>query len=408
MPVTYAIATHQGLVRETNEDSLVARPPVFMVADGMGGAEAGEVASGEVARAFEQFEPGGEPDKELKELFLHVNNEIYRMASASPGRTGMGTTATAAVAGKDSVSIAHVGDSRAYLWRGGGLKQLTDDHSLVGEMVRLGQISPDDVSSHPQRSVITRALGVEETVAVDVLDVPLDAGDLFILCSDGLHSLLSDGEIAAVLSQGNSLSEIASNLVEEANLKGGLDNITVVLFSPDGSIPAGGSSGQASDTVTMPAVAAPQEKPAVGETPGRSQSGGRRFLPSGRASLILFLIIAAALPLVGSWYAARQVYFLGTVNSHVAVFQGLPYSIGPLDLNSLYLESPVAVDDLEPYERERLARQDLLSLGDAEKIVENYSAGVKSREEEKRRSGASGAGTGTATSPPSTYQGGQI
>ena len=407
MPATYAIATHPGLVRETNEDSLVARPPVFMVADGMGGAEAGEVASGEVARAFEQFEPGGEPEKELKELFLHINYEIYRMAADSPGQLGMGTTATAAVIHKGSVSIAHVGDSRAYLWRRDKLQQLTDDHSLVGEMVRLGQISPAEVSSHPQRSIITRALGVEETVAVDVLDVPLEAGDLFILCSDGLHSLLSDSEIAAVLSRGGSLNDTAGSLVEEANLKGGLDNITVVLFSPDGSVPAGESSGRLSDTATMPAVSAPQEKPAVREAPGHSSTGGRRFLPSKRGSLILFLIIAAALPLIGGWFAARQIFFLGTVNGHVAVFQGLPYSIGPLDLNSLYLESPVAVDDLEPYERERLARQDLLSLGEAEKIVENYSAGVKSRQEEKRR-GSGGAGTGTAASPPVTNQGGQV
>lgn len=406
MPVTYAIATHPGLVRSENEDALVARPPVFMVADGMGGAQAGEVASAAAAKAFAQFAPrGGEPAAELSELIVRVNSDIYRMAGDKSERAGMGTTVTAACLAGGSVSIAHVGDSRAYLWRGGRLEQLTEDHSLVGEMVRLGQISPEEMRHHPQRSIITRALGVEGAVEVDTRDIPLEPGDLFLLCSDGLHSLVPDRDIAAAISRNGDLSTIAGRLVEAANSRGGLDNITVVLFSPDGSFPAGTASpsGQEhqADTRTMPAAREEAGAPDTTAAAGKGSAAGRLYPVLGtRTGKIAAALAAAAVMLAGAWYGNRQVYYLGIENSHVAIYQGMPYSIGPLDLSSLYLESRVSVDDLEPYERERLSRHELRSLGEAEKILENYSAAARTRQEEKARGGATTGTTATVPLPP--------
>ncbi|MEK6536898.1 MAG: protein phosphatase 2C domain-containing protein, partial [Actinomycetota bacterium] len=156
MPATFSTVTHTGLVRKSNEDALFARPPVFAVADGMGGAQAGEVASGMATKAFEWFVPQTKsPEDELTRLIKRINTNIYELAATESSRAGMGTTLTAAVVSSGNVILAHVGDSRAYLWRAGSLTQLTEDHSLVGEMVRSGQISSADAEEHPQRSIIT-------------------------------------------------------------------------------------------------------------------------------------------------------------------------------------------------------------------------------------------------------------
>lgn len=376
MPVTFSTATHTGLVRRSNEDALFASPPLFMVADGMGGARAGEVAAGEVAKAFKQFTPReAQPEQGLADLIVRVNRDIYQMAADAAEHRGMGTTVTAAVLTGNSVGIAHVGDSRAYLWRGGELTQLTDDHSLVGEMLKLGKISPADVKDHPQRSVITRALGVEQTVDVDTHSIALKGGDLFLLCSDGLHSMVSDHSIAAILARGADLDTTAGLLVEAANAGGGLDNVTVVLFSPDGSLPAGAASGQgreagpAADTGTLPAVKDAAGAPAGSrERKKRSWPGWAGTIP-GRITIVL---LAAAVIIGGTLYATRQMYYLDVENGHVAIYQGVPYSLGPLPLHSLYLESQVGLDTLEPFEQERVARRELHTLNEAQKILDNY------------------------------------
>lgn len=360
MPVTFSTATHTGLVRRSNEDALFASPPLFMVADGMGGARAGEVAAGEVAKAFKQFTPReAQPEQGLADLIVRVNRDIYRMAADAAEHRGMGTTVTAAALTGNSVGIAHVGDSRAYLWRGGELTQLTDDHSLVGEMLKLGKISPADVKDHPQRSVITRALGVEQTVDVDTHSIALKGGDLFLLCSDGLHSMVSDQSIAAILARGADLDTTAGLLVEAANAGGGLDNVTVVLFSPDGSLPAGAASGQGREA--GPAAGSRKRKK-------RSWPGWPGTIP-GRITIVL---LAAAVIIGGALYATRQMYYLDVENGHVAIYQGVPYSLGPLPLHSLYLESQVGLDTLEPFEQERVARRELHTLDEAQKILDNY------------------------------------
>ena len=223
--------TDVGRQRSANEDSLVLRPPFFAVADGMGGARAGEVASAIAAEAFEGASAAGEAaEAQLARLLREANRRIYDLAVTDESHRGMGTTLTAAKVHDGEVSLAHVGDSRAYRMRDGGLEQITRDHSLVAELERSGQITPEAAEHHPQRSIITRALGPEPDVEVDTYTLSARDGDLFLLCSDGLTSMISDDEVAAILRTSATLDEAADALIKAANQSGGKDNITVVLF----------------------------------------------------------------------------------------------------------------------------------------------------------------------------------
>jgi serine/threonine protein phosphatase PrpC len=231
--VEHAALSDVGRVREGNEDSFLERPPLFVVADGMGGAEAGEVASETAIEVFEEAVAAGALPDALEDTVQAANARIHAMAVADRSRAGMGCTCTAAWIGGGQVTVAHVGDSRLYRLRAGAFEQLTDDHSLVGGLVRLGQLTPQEAEQHPQRSVILRAVGVEPTVEVDVLHHELEPGDLFLACSDGLSSMVRDEVIHETLEMFPTLAETASMLVELANASGGRDNITVVLFRVD-------------------------------------------------------------------------------------------------------------------------------------------------------------------------------
>src|ERR687897_37346 len=220
-----------GRQRTANEDSLVVRPPLFAVADGMGGAKAGEVASAVAVEAVEDARDSSEPaEAQLAGIVRDANRRIYELAAGDESRRGMGTTLTLAMLHGDEVSLAHVGDSRAYRLRGGELQQLTRDHSLVAELERSGQITAEAAEHHPQRSIITRALGPEPDVEVDTYTLAGREGDLFLICSDGLTSMVSDEEMASILRSARSLGEAADELVRAANQSGGKDNITVILF----------------------------------------------------------------------------------------------------------------------------------------------------------------------------------
>src|SRR4051794_7673105 len=208
----------------------------------MGGAKAGEVASAVAVEAVEGARESGEPaEAELAAIVRAANRRLYDLAVAAESRRGMGTTLTLAKVHGDEVSLAHVGDSRAYRLRDGALEQLTRDHSLVAELERSGQISPEAAEHHPQKSIITRALGPERDVEVDTYTVPARAGDVFLLNSDGLTGMVSDDELAAILGNAPSLEEAAASLVRAANQNGGKDNITVVLFRLGGG--GGGEDG---------------------------------------------------------------------------------------------------------------------------------------------------------------------
>ena len=225
--------TNPGRKRRRNEDAYVCDPPLFAVADGMGGAQAGEVASSLAAAALkERGEGDGGGEERVAELIQEANRRVHQRAVDDESASGMGTTMTVALFHPDgSISIGHVGDSRAYLHRDGHLEQLTEDHSLVAELVRRGELSPEEAEVHPQRSVITRALGTDPDVDVDTFTVQAAEGDLFLLCSDGLTTMLDADTITAVVDRNrHDLHAAARALIRGANERGGDDNITAVLF----------------------------------------------------------------------------------------------------------------------------------------------------------------------------------
>ena len=223
--------TDPGRKRRRNEDSFVIEPPLFAVADGMGGAQAGEVASRLAAAAFREFHDADDldPEPRLAAIIQEANRRIFERAAGDAQVSGMGTTITAALVVEDGLVIGHVGDSRAYRLRGGRFEQLTDDHSLVADLVRSGRLSPEEADTHPQRSVITRALGTDPEVDVDTFTVAAEAGDLFLLCSDGLTTMVADDEIRDLVSGASDLQQAGKSLVKAANKAGGEDNVTVVL-----------------------------------------------------------------------------------------------------------------------------------------------------------------------------------
>ena len=225
--VEHAGLSDVGLEREHNEDSFLVRPPLFVVADGMGGAQAGDVASRTLVGVFEEAD--GLPES-LEATLHEANARVFAMATDDTSLKGMGCTATASYVARGRLTTAHVGDSRLYRLRGGSFEQLTEDHSLVGGLVRLGQLTPEEAAVHPQRSVILRAVGVEADVEVDVLHHELEPGDVYLACSDGLTGMVRDEVIAETLKSLPTLAAATEMLVRLANSAGGRDNITVVLF----------------------------------------------------------------------------------------------------------------------------------------------------------------------------------
>ena len=224
-----AALTDTGRKRRHNEDVYVVDPPIFAIADGMGGAKAGEVAAALAADALRG--EGGSGEDTLVMLIQEANRRVYERATEDAAKSGMGTTMTVALLEDGQVRIGHVGDSRAYLIRDGELSQLTDDHSLVGELVRSGKLAPEEADTHPQRSVITRVLGTDPEVDVDTATVETRAGDLFLLCSDGLYSMVGNDRILQLVERyRGDLDAAAKALIAAANKGGGEDNITVVAF----------------------------------------------------------------------------------------------------------------------------------------------------------------------------------
>jgi serine/threonine protein phosphatase PrpC len=246
-----AALSDTGRKRRHNEDSFVLQPPVFVVADGMGGANAGEVASGLAVEAVkEESRNGGSGEGAVASLVQEANRRVYKRATEDSSASGMGTTMTMALVEDDKVRFGHVGDSRAYLVRDGELIQLTDDHSLVGELVRSGKLAPEEAESHPQRSVITRALGTDPDVDVDTFTQETRSGDIFVLCSDGLYSMIGNAKILELVERNRAdLNAVAKSLIAAANKAGGDDNITVVAFE----IAAPGE-----ETIRLPAAPEPQ------------------------------------------------------------------------------------------------------------------------------------------------------
>lgn len=259
MPVgAYAVASDTGRKRRRNEDNYVVAPPLFAVADGMGGAQAGEVASRLAASALE----GGDSDglsglEQVDALIQAANRRVYDRASSDPSASGMGTTMTVALVEEMTVAIGHVGDSRAYLVRGEQMEQLTEDHSLVNELQKSGKLSAEEAHVHPQRSVITRAVGTDPDVDVDSFTIEAQEGDIFLICSDGLTDMVEDEEILELVHRNrDDLDKGVRALVEAANRGGGEDNITAVAFRISAE-----PAASLEDTVSMPALTGDETEP---------------------------------------------------------------------------------------------------------------------------------------------------
>ena len=383
-----ASLTDTGRKRRHNEDAYVVEPPLFAVADGMGGAQAGELASSLAAAALKDVpEPGGGGEERVDELIQQANRRVYERQSQDAAASGMGTTMTVALVEDGRVAIGHVGDSRAYLIRGRSLEQLTEDHSLVAELVRSGKLSPEEAEGHPQRSVITRALGTDPDVDVDTFSVETRPGDLFLICSDGLTSMVDDDMIMTeVASNRDDLKSAAKALVRAANNGGGEDNITVVFFEIDGT-------GDTERTITLPpredgADAAEEEDtldeldrvPAIQATNGRGgerapRGPGRRVLV---ATLFLALLVGASGFVVwGLWRS----HFVGTeANGHVAVYQGVPWNVvGNVHLYRTVYVSPLLAAQLSQAERRRLFDHSLRSEDSARTEVRRYEEQIGAR-----------------------------
>ena len=239
-----AAITDPGRTRRHNEDAYVIEPPLFAIADGMGGAQAGEVASRLATAALKEADANGGGEQRIADLIQEANRRVYDRSSSDPNTSGMGTTITVALVEGDYVSFGHVGDSRAYLIRNAQMEQLTEDHSLVNELLKTGKLSREEAETHPQRSVITRALGTDPDVDVDTFSVQAETGDLFLLCSDGLTDMVSEESILEVVERNrDDIDGALRALVKAANRGGGQDNITVVAFEiADGVLASDGDT----------------------------------------------------------------------------------------------------------------------------------------------------------------------
>ncbi len=417
--------TDTGLQRRANEDSLLVRSPLFVVADGMGGAQAGEVASRVAVDTFNGgLHDSSDPEGSLATQVREANSRINRLSHQRAEHAGMGTTITAVYVGEQEVAVAHVGDSRAYCLRDGELLRLTDDHSLVDELIRQGRLTPEEAEEHPQRSVITRALGPESTVEVDVRSIRGRPGDVYLLCSDGLTTMIGEAALLDVLVSHERLRDAGEELIAAANAAGGKDNITVVLFRVE-EIRAESERGEDGHTTgtlapAPPAVSAPRERADSPNThahldtaahdeapeppddsPGVSTiapepSGGppvtprvprraapqpsrsarlRRRMRRMRAPLAALVVVGVLA--AGAYLALQSVYFIGTnQRGLVTMFRGVPYELpGAIKLYSSDYVSGVSASTLPAPRRQALLDHSLRSEGDAADLMRQLELG---------------------------------
>jgi PPM family protein phosphatase len=408
-------ATDVGRVRQINEDRYLADEGLFAVADGVGGHQAGEVASQtSVETLLKTFREGEHTTEGLVAAFEAANHAVWELAQGSREKRGMGTTLTALalvqVDGEEQLALANVGDSRAYMLQQGELLQLTEDHSLVEELVRDGKLTPAEAQVHPQRSIITRALGMEPAIQVDSWEITPFTGDRILLCSDGLTNELSDERIASTLRQLADPQEAAHDLVRQARAAGGSDNITVVVVDVvdddgraqqasaalAGSKTATSSGSTATHPPTVPVaaptleqagspVAAPpapdppsaQQRPALAPPP--EPVARRRFTWRVFVFLFALLAILGAAVWAVAWYA-RGAYFVGLDNEQVAIFRGRPGGLLWFDPTLVERKQQPPGADLLPAQRIELeAGHEVSSKAAADRYVNNLRQEVDAR-----------------------------
>jgi serine/threonine protein phosphatase PrpC len=410
--------TDTGRQRRDNEDNAFVRSPLFVVADGMGGAQAGEVASALAVEEFQAALPdGGTPEERLVVRIQAANRRIYELSRAEHEHAGMGTTLTAAYVDDATLTVAHVGDSRGYIFRDGALTRLTQDHSLVEELVRQGKLTEAQAAEHPQRSIITRALGIEHEVEVDTWTYPLRAADVVLLCSDGLTSMIGEPQIAAVLDAEPILERAAGRLIAEANAAGGRDNITVVLFRLEevggdgadqptqvgvppaddhprsgdgdgegGGVPAPAPPGAAGAailtapplTVAERRAGAPRLARTQGRPPPRAPRRRRRSERLIKPVSALIAVLVVLFVFGGAGYlASRELFFVATNGDGIiTIYRGLPYDL-PLGVHlyEQFYVSGVPASAVPAVRRAHLLDHQLRSQAGAVSLVQAAELG---------------------------------
>jgi len=349
-------------VREHNEDSLTVLPPLFAVADGMGGHEAGEVASEITINTLNDLAPQSADAEALARAVVAANLNVIKAPSQGVGREGMGTTLTAAILEKERLVIAQVGDSRAYLLHNGSLQQLTRDHSLMADMIEAGQLTEAEARVHPNRSVITRAIGSDPHMQPDLYELNVETGDRLLLCSDGICGMIEDHEIASIMRQASSAQSCADQLVEAALAAGGFDNATAVVVDVEG-------------------FKAVREK---------KQARKSKALAIG---VIVCLLAALACAVFAGYYYVNNSAYLIEQDGKVAVYRGLNEELFGIPLSNLEYTSGVEVDKLNPGVANRIKEGMAVgSLEEANNLITTYQQEIALQESNpSSNSAASGA-----------------
>jgi protein phosphatase len=330
MRIVAGVATDTGRVRDHNEDAYIVEPPLYAIADGMGGANAGEVASQLALETIGDMQRAGETtlDDEVRE----ANRVVFARSAEDTKFAGMGTTVTAALASAEALHLVHVGDSRAYLLRAGSLRKLTRDHTLVDRMVEAGEISREEADVHPHRNVLLRALGTEPKVEVDALDLGVLEGDQLLICSDGLTDMVTESQISAILDIARGApQDAADRLVRAANRAGGIDNITAIVLEIEPGEPDEGTVAEA------PIAAEP-----------------RRRVPWRAITVVLTTIVLVLVAYtVFRSYLDRQ-WYLGVSDGHVALYQGIPAAPFGIHLSHVDLDTGLNAVKVEQFHYEGL------------------------------------------------------
>lgn len=340
---SFGSRTDVGCVRDQNEDSLVVTPPLFVVADGMGGHAAGEVASEIAVTTIEECAPKHADAEALGRAVEQANREIINAALAGNGREGMGTTCTAAILERDRLVIAQVGDSRAYLLHKGELTQLTRDHSLMANMIEAGQITPEEARVHPNRSVITRALGNDPDTVPDLYEINVEDGDRLLLCSDGLTSMVDDDRIEEIMVKVADPQRCAATLVNEAIAEGGLDNVTVV----------------------------------VADAEGLGNVKRRKVTWRSRLTVLLVLVLLVGIGALAVWggytYLHHTAYLAENEQGMVVVYRGVPGDVFGFSYSEVVEETDIPVSKLPPSAAERIEEgMRVESVDEALQLVKDY------------------------------------
>lgn len=373
--ISFGSRTDIGYVRDHNEDSLIIIPPLFAVADGMGGHEAGEIASEITVNTLAELAPSHLDAEGLTVAVEAANYNVIKAPRQGIGRDGMGTTLTAAMLEGERLLIAQVGDSRAYLLHKGHLQQITRDHSLMADLIEAGQITPEEARVHPNRSVITRAIGSDIHMRPDIYELNVDAGDRILLCSDGLSSMISNNAIESIMRRQSDAQHCADELVTAALENGGADNVTVV----------------------------------VADVPGFSEV---REQKKAHKSRVFYICLAIALVAVifaagfgGYTFISNSAYLIEE-NGKVSVYRGMPDDFMGIKLSTLDHTTNVDVDKLQPGVANRIKEgMSVSSIDEANNLITGYEEEIARGEAEAQQ--AQATTTAQPASNPSNNGGGR-